>query len=368
MPASTNTTKAIVAYEPQGNRLNLKLEHVNLRDIGADELLIRVVAVGVCHTDLIFGTWPSEMIPYPKVLGHEGSGVVLKAGSNVKTASAGDSVLLSFQSCKSCHSCKNDHPSFCKGFADINYGGESDVYSTDENTIRGSFFGQSSFAERVIAKESSVVNVSHLVTDEEELKLFAPLGCGFQTGAGTIDKVASASEKDTVVVMGLGGVGLVSIMTAKLRNCKTIIGVDRTPERIELAKTLGATHVINTSDKDIDIEKEIRSITDGNGSSVTVDTTGNMDLIRAGMDFTASRGQMIIVGVPPPDALLNVHLITFMQTGKMLRGSIEGDVTPSEMIKWYREGKLPIDKLADDFETALADMASGKVVKPVLIW
>ncbi|KAH7007109.1 chaperonin 10-like protein [Ilyonectria destructans] len=349
MPALANTTRAIVAHEPQSNQLNFKLEHVTLRDIGADELLIKVVAVGVCHTDLIFGTWPPEMIPYPKVLGHEGAGIVLKAGSGVKTASAGDSVLLSFQSCKSCQSCKTNHPSFCNSFSETNYGGESDVYTTAENTVRGSFFGQSSFAERTIAKESSVVNVSHLVKDEEELKLFAPLGCGFQTGAGTVDKVALASEKDSVVIMGLGGVGLVSIMTAKLRNCRTIIGVDRTPERIELAKTLGATHVINTSNKEIDIAKEIRAITDGNGSTVTIDTTGNMDLIRAGMDFTGSRGQMIIVGVPPPDALLNVHLITFMQTGKILRGTIEGDATPSEyipqMIEWYREGNFPIDKL-----------------------
>ncbi|KAH7176921.1 hypothetical protein EDB81DRAFT_707644, partial [Dactylonectria macrodidyma] len=293
------------------------------------------------------------MIPYPKVLGHEGSGIVVKVGSSVTAARAGDSVLLSFQSCQSCQSCKDQHPAFCAKFAETNYGGEDHVYasaSTDtENNFRGAFFGQSSFAELAVAKESSVVNVSHLIKDEEELKIFAPLGCGFQTGAGTVDNVAAATNKDTVVVLGLGGVGLVSIMAAKLKNCKAIIGVDRLPGRLELAKELGATHVINTSDKDVDVAKEIAAITDGNGSSVTIDTTGNMDLIRAGMEFTGSRGQLIFVGVPPPDALLNVHIITFLQTGKTIRGSIEGDATPSkyipQMIQWYREGKLPIDKL-----------------------
>ncbi|KAM5368088.1 hypothetical protein ACJZ2D_009692 [Fusarium nematophilum] len=378
MPASATSTRVIVAYEPLDGQPNLKLKQADLRPLGSGELLIRVVAAGICHTDLVFATWPPDQIPYPKVLGHEGSGIVIGAGPGVTAASVGDAVLLSFRNCKSCHQCKEGHPSFCDRFAEINYGGESEVYTAaEEHALRGSFFGQSSFAELAIVKETSVVNVSSLVESEEELKIFAPLGCGFQTGAGTVDRVASVGEKDTVVVAGLGGVGLASIMTAKLKNCKTIIGIDRLPERLALAKAVGATHVINTSDADMDIRKEVADITNGNGSTVTIDTTGNMDVIRAGMDFTASRGQLVIVGVPPPDALLDVHLITFMQTGKILRGTIEGDVTPSEyiprMIQWYREGKLPIDKListysANDFEVALADMKSGKAVKPVLVW
>ncbi|KAJ3539509.1 hypothetical protein NM208_g5460 [Fusarium decemcellulare] len=389
-------TKIIAAYAPQGAQPDFKIQEASLRAINPDELLIRLVATGICHTDLIFATWPADQIPYPKVLGHEGSGIVVEAGSNVTTARAGDAVLLSFQSCKSCHDCKEGHPSFCSKFAETNYGGEAAAYTAAGNELRGSFFGQSSFAEMAVVKETSVVNVSSTIKSEEELRIFAPLGCGFQTGAGTVDKVAQASENDIVVVTGLGGVGLTSIMasirpvsgtknqpanlswqTAKIKGCKTIIGIDRLPERLELAKSLGATHAINTLDKDVDVRKEIQTITDGKGSTVTIDTTGNMDLIRAGMDFTANRGQLIIVGVPPPDAMLDVHLITFMQTGKMIRGTIEGDAVSSEyiprMIQWYREGKFPIDKLVsfykpEDFETALGDMNSGKAVKPVILW
>ncbi|KAH8660219.1 chaperonin 10-like protein [Xylariales sp. PMI_506] len=377
MQGANNTTRAIVAHPPENGQLNWRLENVTLRELGPDELLIRIVATGICHTDVVFGLWPHEQISYPKVLGHEGSGFVVKAGSNVRKAAAGDPVLLSFQNCKACHNCEDGHPAFCDRFASLNYDGESDVYTTADNgNLRGSFFGQSSFANLAIVKETSVVNVARIINSEEELKILAPLGCGFQTGMGTVDRIASAGEKDTVVILGLGGVGLVSIMAAKLKNCKTIIGVDRLPNRLELAKELGATHIINTASEGHDLELEVRKII-SNGSTVTVDTTGNMALIRAGMAFTANRGQMILVGVPPVDGLLDVHLIMFMQTGKTLRGSIEGDVIPAEyipnMIKWYREGRLPLEKLiktykVEDFETALADIKSGATVKPILLW
>lgn len=143
----------------------------------------------------------------------KGSGYVQKIGSDVKTASIGDSVLLSFQFCSECRDCKENHPSYCQQFAAVNYGGEGEVYQVaDGPSSRGHFFGQSSFASLAIVKEVSAVNVSALVKDEEELKLFAPLGCGFQTGMGTVDKFAAARENDVVVTLGLGGVGLASIM------------------------------------------------------------------------------------------------------------------------------------------------------------
>ncbi|KAF4340430.1 zinc-containing protein [Fusarium beomiforme] len=370
-------TKIIAAYEPQGTTPVLKLVHGSVRTINSNELLIRVVATGICHTDLIFSTWPADEIPYPKVLGHEGAGVVVDVGSNVTKARAGDLVLLSFHNCKSCHDCKEGHPSFCAKFTEINYGGEDSTYTAEGTDLRGNFFGQSSFAELAVVKETSVVNVTNIIESEEELKLFAPLGCGFQTGAATVENVAEAKEKDRIAVLGLGGVGLVSIMTAKIQGCETIIGIDRMPERLKLATALGATHVINTADESIDIKEEIQRATDGRGSTITIDTTGNMGLIRAGLEFTANRGQLIFVGVPPLDAMMDFHLITFMQTGKTIRGTIEGDAIPSEylplMVQWYREGKLPIDKLirfykSEDFEAAIKDMKSGKTVKPVLIW
>ncbi|OCK78337.1 NAD(P)-binding protein, partial [Lepidopterella palustris CBS 459.81] len=380
MSGTKNTSisaRAIIAHEPVDGQLNWKLENVTLRELQPTELLVRMVSTGICHTDLIFGMMPKEAGPYPKVLGHEGAGYVEEIGTDVKNAQVGDAVLLSFQFCSTCKDCKDGHPSYCKQFAAINYGGEQGVYETTESKASGVFFGQSSFSSHAIVKEASVTIVSSIVKNNEELKLFAPLGCGFQTGVGTVDQLTGAGGKDAIVIMGLGGVGLTAIMAAKLKGCITIIGVDRSQERLEMAKTFGATHIVNSSNLKVSLVEEIRSLTDGNGSSITIDTTGNMDLIGNGMDFTANRGQMIILGVPPMDASLGVHLVSFMQTGKLLRGSIEGDVTPSEyipkMVQWYRDGKLPIDKLVKfypvkDFESAIADMKSTVTVKPVLVW
>ncbi|TXC02842.1 hypothetical protein FocTR4_00014737 [Fusarium oxysporum f. sp. cubense] len=348
-------TKFIAAYEPQGTTPDLRLVNGSVRTIHPSELLIRVVATGICHTDLIFATWPADQIPYPKVLGHEGQLNTFLVFSAMIT---------------------EGHPSFCSKFVEVNYGGEDATYTAEGTDLRGNFFGQSSFAELAVVKETSVVNVTNIIKTEEELKLFAPLGCGFQTGAATVENVARANEKDRVAVLGLGGVGLVSIMTAKMQACRTIIGIDRVPERLELAKALGATHVINTADENIDIKDEIQRVTDGKGSSITIDTTGNMGLIKAGLEFTANRGQLIFVGVPPLDAMMDLHLVTFMQTGKVIRGTIEGDAVPAEylprMVQWYREGKLPINKLIsfykpENFETALKDMKIGKTVKPVIV-
>jgi Zn-dependent alcohol dehydrogenase len=143
---------------------------------------------------------------------YEGSGFVEEIGSKVQNATVGDAVLLSFQFCSNCKDCKENHPSYCQQFA-ANYGGEQEIFEVaDGSKSSGSFFGQSSFSSLAIVKESSAVKVTHLIQDEEELKLFAPMGCGFQTGVGTVDRLTAARKQDTVVIMGLGGVGLAAIM------------------------------------------------------------------------------------------------------------------------------------------------------------
>lgn len=374
MADSKRSARAIVTYEAKDGHVDWKLEDIKLaRDIKPDEVLVRMVASGICHTDIVFSFMPVDHGgPYPKVLGHEGSGYAEAVGSDVKHIHAGDPVLLSFASCASCKDCKDGHPSYCQQFPGLNYANEQKLFSE----ASGQFFGQSSFSNLSIVKASSVVSVKGLVSDNE-LKMYSPMGCGFQTGVGTIDVLAEAKAKHTVVILGLGGVGLSGIMAAKLNGCQKIIGVDRFEERLELAKGVGATHVINTSEKDFDLTKAVKDLTDGTGADIVMDTTGNMGLINSGMDFTANRGQMIILGVPPADGIVPVHLITFMQTGKRLRGSIEGDVTPSEyipkMIQWQKEGKLPIEKLikyykVEDFGKALDDMHKGSCIKPILIW
>ena len=157
--------------------------------------------------------WGKCTQPFSSANNDEGAGYVHKIGSKVQNVNAGDAVLLSFHSCSTCKDCKENHPSFCQQFTAINYGGEQDVFQlADGSKSSGSFFGQSSFSSYAIVKESSTVKVTELIKDEEELKLFAPMGCGFQTGIGTVDRLAAAGSHDAIVVIGLGGVGLTAIM------------------------------------------------------------------------------------------------------------------------------------------------------------
>lgn len=247
--------------------------------------------------------------------------------------------------------------------------------------IAGNFFGQSSFAGLSIVHQNSVVNARDLVKDKTELKLFAPLGCGAQTGAGSITKVADAGPDDSVCVIGLGGVGLSGIMAAKIRGCHTIIGIDRVASRLELAKELGATHTINTSDVPTGekLIMAVRDLTEGLGSTFTLETTGVPALIENGFDFTRARGKHIQVGLCPD---LGYQVKFGLTTGNLFAnksfiGAIEGWADPQEflprMIGWYREGKFPLEKIvkfmpAKDFEQAIEEMHEGGTVKPVILW
>ncbi|KKY13601.1 putative alcohol [Diplodia seriata] len=385
------TARAIVSRAPL-NDGGWKIEDVKVRDVGDDELLVRIVASGICHTDILFaGLKEGPGVIYPSVKGHEGSGYVEQVGKNVSVAAPGDPVLLSFTFCDSCQICQAGHPAHCVRFGELNFGGcpcfhsssssdsSSSASSSTTPDLQGSFFGQSSFASRTVVKSTSVVNVRGLVKDDEELKLFSPLGCGIQTGSGTIVNVAQAGPQDTVAVLGLGGVGLSAIMAAKLRGCRTIIGVDKMSDREAIARELGATHFIDTSKlaDPTDIVAAVQDVTDGYGTSVTVDTTGFLPLIERAMDFTRLKGKLVQVGSAPFDAKLDVHIFPFMVAGKQYIGAVEGDVQPAkfvpQMIEWYRAGKFPVDRLvkyykADEWRKAVDEMHSGHTVKAVITW
>jgi Zn-dependent alcohol dehydrogenase len=168
-------------------------------------------------------------------------------------------------------------------------------------------------------KERSIVNVTDLVKNEDEMRLFAPMGCGLQTGAATVSKLAKAGKDDTVVVMGLGGVGLSAIMAAKIQGCHTIIGIDRVAGRLELAEELGATYVCDTSDVSVDLSAEIQRVTKGVGATIVIDTTGNLELIAKGLDFTANLGQFFLLGVPPTDGKLEIDLSSYLEVSRLRR-------------------------------------------------
>ncbi|KAF2762618.1 GroES-like protein [Pseudovirgaria hyperparasitica] len=377
------TARAIVSHGPLSEK-KWKLEDVKIVDPKDDQIVVRMVASGVCHTDINFGNIP-EGIPgaqYPIIFGHEGSGYVEKIGDKVKKVAVGDPVLLSFSSCGKCRLCEDKHPAHCDEFTPLNFIGRKSFakLSSSEPDIAGSFFGQSSFASLSVVDEKSVVNIKGLVNSKEELIKLCPLGCGIQTGTGCIISVTEAKPEDTVAVIGLGGVGLSCIMAANIAGVKTIIGVDRVESRMQLAKELGATHTINTSsfspESPQDFAEAVQKI-DKNGPTITVDTTGVVDLIHQAYDLTRAQGKIVPLGMVPPGSKLNIDITDMVVTGKKIMGTIEGDAVPDvwipKMIQWWREGQLPFDRLikvfkAEDFEEAVHQMHTGETVKPIITW
>jgi Zn-dependent alcohol dehydrogenase len=276
--------------------------------------------------------------------------------------------------------CSDGHFSHCVKSVELNFVGKKTFANSDPDhpDILGSFFGQSSFASLTIAKECSVVNVKGTVNSDEDLRMFAPLGCGIQTGSGSILNVAQAKPSDSVAIMGSGGVGLAAVMGAKIAGCKTVIVIDRVQQRLNLAEELGATHAINSTGMGLDdLVAEVRKLTDGYGTSITVDTTGVLPLIEKGIEFTARRGQYIQVGSTRPDVVLHIPLQAFMDSGKKIIGAIEGQVVPQkyipQMIEWHRQGKFPFDRFmkqypANQFMEAINGMHTREVIKPIIVW
>ncbi|KAK5119074.1 hypothetical protein LTR62_000285 [Meristemomyces frigidus] len=380
--------RAIVCHDTHANS-GWKMEQVGVRKPGEGELLVEMIATGVCHTDALIGDIPGGAAPiafYPRVLGHEGSGYVKEVGKGVTVAQPGDPVLLSFAFCNSCAVCNAGHVSNCNDFNSLNFGGPYKDFTLAaksdspeaEKVVGGGFFGQSSFASLSIVRQCSVVNAKNLVKNKHELELFAPLGCGIQTGSGTVINAAKAGPSDILLILGLGGVGLSAIMGAKVQGCRMIIGVDRVESRLNMAKELGATHTIDGSKLgDKTLVDAIKEIAEGLGPHIAIDTTGAPPLINAGVASIRNKGRYIQVGSAPFDFKLEFNMFEFMVAGKTVSGAIEGEAYPPEfvpkMIGWYREGKFPVDKLvkfmpASEFEQALKEMHDGTTIKPILRW
>jgi aryl-alcohol dehydrogenase len=360
----------IKAALSHGAEAPFEIAEVELDEPRADEVLVKLSAAGVCHTDLTMkAAWPDALSPI--VLGHEGAGVVEAAGEDVTGARPGDHVLLSYRSCGSCPQCAEGHPTYCHDFRTLNAIGSRPDGSTTMrrggSPVYGSFFGQSSFASHALAYESNLV----VVGDHVDLIFAAPLGCGVQTGAGAVLNVLRPVNEASLVVFGAGGVGLSALMVAKAAGVGTIIAVDPVASRRAVAAELGATATVDPASDDA--VEAIRQIT-GAGATHALDTTAIGAVINQAIDALAPLGTLALVGVGMPEVTINVQNV--IGGGKTIRGVIEGDAVPQKLLpkllELQAEGRLPLEKLIrtydfDDIDTAVADAASGSTIKPVLV-
>lgn len=248
------------------------------------------------------------------------------------TVSKGDKVLLSFSYCETCEQCKSGHPAYCYTFNQLNFpgtrqDGSSSILSADGSTpLFSSFFGQSSFARHTLVHRSSLVKVS----PDTDLSLFAPLGCGVQTGAGAVMKTLDVKEGSSLAVFGAGSVGMAAIMAGKIRGAKTIIAVDLQPSRLELAKRMGATHgILGTAD----VVAEIRKICPPVGVNFAIDCTGNVKVIQNMIKALGTRGRAATVGATGFGVDIGVDVMDHLTYGKEYVGCCEGDSLPSEVSK-----------------------------------
>ncbi len=339
----------------------LKIESLEMENPRDDEVLVRIVATGICHTDIGFiDGW--EEGDGPVVLGHEGAGVVEQVGRSVKGIRRGDHVVLSYQSCGRCGQCRRGHPTDCEHFYDANFGFKrlDGSNALHHSGVSGHFFGQSSFSTHALATKRNIVKVPK----DLPLEVLAPLGCGLQTGAGTVMNSLNVCGGASIAVFGTGAVGLAAIMAARIVGAGPIIGVDIIPMRLELALELGATHTIDS--RHDDVISRIKAIT-GSGVDHAVETTGDPEMLRLALDVLNPHGTTaLLTGASGPDSL---------PEGRRVLSVIQGDAVPQrfipQLIALHQEGRFPYDRLVkfyafSEINRAIADARSGKTIKPVL--
>jgi aryl-alcohol dehydrogenase len=350
----------------------LIIEEVELDDVRAGEVRVKIDSCGICHTDV---ACRDAVIPIklPLVLGHEGAGIVEEVGASVTSVKPGDHVLLSFASCGCCRSCRTAHPAYCDHFNPMNFGGTRPDGTTTLSTAKGAvnslFFGQSAFASHAVVLESSLIPIDPRLP----MDVLAPLGCGVQTGAGAVLNSLQARPGDSIAVFGIGAVGMSAVMAARASGCSTIVAVDRVRPRLELALELGATHVVDARES-ADLIAQVRSISKS-GVTYVVDSTGVGEVVAQALQCLSSRGTCALVGMYPPGHRLPIDTRFLVLNGINVKGVVEGDSKPPEfiprLIELYQAGKLPMDRLITPFNfvdvnAAMDASAACAVLKPVL--
>jgi aryl-alcohol dehydrogenase len=348
------------------------LQELELGEPHDDEVLVEVAAAGICHTDLIVrDQW--YPVPLPAVLGHEGAGSVVKIGRRVSGVSVGDRVAMTFHSCGTCSTCRSGKPSYCRSFFEHNFGASrpadgSSALSRGDGPVHAHFFGQSSFGTHAMANERNVVKVD----DGVPLEVAAPFGCGIQTGAGAIFNVLRPPAGSSIAIFGVGSVGLAAVAASMLAGCTTIVAVDLRRERLDVARELGATAVVDASAADP--VAGVREAT-GGGADYSIEATGSAAVLRQAVDCTGPTGVCGVIGAPAFGTEVSLDVNTVLIGGRTVRGIVEGDSVPQvflpRLVELWKQGRFPVERFMafydfDQIEEAAHDAEAGRVIKSVL--
>jgi len=361
-------TAAVV--KEQGSEF--ELTKVILDQPKSDEVLIKIVATGICHTDMVARDFVMGSPNFPVILGHEGAGIIESVGEDVNHLNVGDHVVLTYGYCGECEICRSGTPAYCYEFFQRNFSGarvdgSHSHHITDGQVINDNFFSQSSFATYAIAHKNNVIPVPK----EAPLEILGPLGCGIQTGAGAVINSLQVKIGSSIVITGTGAVGLAALMAAKASSATTIIAVDINEERLAFGKELGATHTINSTKEDV--QKRIREILP-KGVQYGIDTTGINEVINNVLASLAPVGEMVCIGVARKPLELETNI--FLTKGYKIRWINQGDSVPQEfipkLIHMYQQGRFPFDRLIKTYgfkeiNKAVEDSEKGLTIKAVLL-
>lgn len=360
--------KAAICYEPNAQ---LKVEEVTLDEPQANEVLVKLVASGVCHTDLHFikGEMPA---PMPVVTGHEGAGVVEKVGPGVTTLEPGDHVVMTVSfSCGKCRFCVEGRPTRCvenlpiMTMATLRGGGKR-LRKGDQELHH--LFGLACYAEYAVVHECSCVKIR----DDAPFEVVCSLGCGVSTGIGAAVNTTGIRPGESIAIYGCGGVGLSSVMGAKLAGAGIIMAVDTLARKLEIARGLGADYVINASQEAP--QAKVMELT-GGGADYALDCVGYTDVTSQAFGSIHNGGKCIVVGMAPLGAMVSIAPFEFL-LGKTITGTVQGDIRASvdipRYVDLYMNGKLPIDRLItksyrlDEINEAFEALEKGEVIKSVI--
>jgi S-(hydroxymethyl)mycothiol dehydrogenase len=344
----------------------VELVDITIPDPGPNDVVVRIQACGVCHTDLTYrdGGINDE---FPFLLGHEAAGIVESAGSAVTHVEVGDFVVLNWRAvCGRCRACRRGRPWYC--FDTFN---ASQPMTLADGTALTPALGIGAFADKTLVHEGQCTKVD----PNADPAVVGLLGCGVMAGLGAAMNTGNVSRGDSVAVIGCGGVGDAAIAGARLAGASPIIAIDRDPKKLQWATELGATHTIDASKADA-IEA-VQELTGGFGADVVVDAVGRPETWKQAFYARDLAGTVVLVGVPTPDMTLEMPLIDFFSRGGALKSSWYGDCLPERdfpaLVDLYQQGRVPLEKFVseriklDQVEEAFATMHRGEVLRSVVV-